>query len=123
MEPRDEKFLKDHGITNWGTYDTFPIPFKEIPIEKFWKKFSIYGISDDNEFRQLSIDGIKRSVHIIIHHDKIFAIYVKTKDGVVTPICYLIGCDHSFEYTTIGRCLHRLTCRKCGYSYEEDSSG
>lgn len=33
-------------------------------------------------------------------------------------------CDHDWsDRVTIGRCLHRVTCSKCGKSMEIDSSG
>lgn len=31
-------------------------------------------------------------------------------------------CEHVIEEVRIGRCLHRWTCKKCGWSAEVDSS-
>lgn len=31
-------------------------------------------------------------------------------------------CQHDYETKTLGRCWRRLTCRRCGLSFEEDSS-
>lgn len=33
------------------------------------------------------------------------------------------ACAHDFRSKTIGNCLHRYTCTKCGVSYDVDSSG
>lgn len=35
---------------------------------------------------------------------------------------FRFGCKHEIESTQIGRCLHRDTCKKCGWSHEVDSS-
>jgi hypothetical protein len=34
-----------------------------------------------------------------------------------------VACEHDFVEKNIGNCLHRYTCKKCGYSYDVDSSG
>lgn len=31
-------------------------------------------------------------------------------------------CEHEYEERSKGNCLHQLTCNKCGFSYEVDSS-
>lgn len=33
------------------------------------------------------------------------------------------ACDHKFEEKSIGHCLTKSTCKKCGRSFETDSSG
>lgn len=32
------------------------------------------------------------------------------------------GCEHEYAQETLGRCYNKYTCKKCGYSYEVDSS-
>lgn len=31
-------------------------------------------------------------------------------------------CEHEYAQETLGRCYNKYTCKKCGYSYEVDSS-
>jgi len=126
MEDKNEKFLKDHGITTWGNYNNPPLPYKECDISEFWDKFSSYGIRD-NEFRQIYLDRKVTDVHILIYHDAIFMIQVDPKftlgiGNKYTPICYLVGCDHDFESRSTIRGEGTATCKKCGYSYSYDSS-
>jgi len=126
-EIRDAKFLKDHGITEWGNFNNPPLPYKECDISEFWGKFLSYGIRE-NEFRQVHLESKSVSnVHILIYYDVIYMINVKyeyTKDfkSKYTPICYIVGCDHEFETHANIRGEGTATCKKCGYSYGYDSS-
>jgi hypothetical protein len=124
---RDEKFLKDHGVTTWGNFNNPPLPYKECDISRFWDKFSSYT-TRDSEFRQVFLDEKRTTnVHILVYHDEILMIQVNYEytnaSGVkYTPVCYLVGCDHDFESNATIRGEGTSTCKKCGYSYNYDSS-
>lgn len=125
-EYKSEQFLKDHGVTTWGDFNNPPLPYKECNISEFWAKFNIWGVRG-GEFRQVNLDGQNRNVHILIYHDAIFMIQVDWhyEKGIseYIPICYLVGCSHDFKHESTNRkCEHVATCKKCGYSYNYDSS-
>lgn len=119
---RSEEFMKEHGIESWGTFNEPPKPMKEVDMQKFWHTFSSYGVSKDEEFRQLHFDGKCHHGHIFIYHDKIFFLEAEYTNSTFIPHCWLIGCDHEYSEKTIGRCLHEYTCKKCGFKTIQDSS-
>jgi len=126
IKPRDEKFLKEHGVTSWGSYNEAPTPIEKCDMSVFWHEFAMYGLGkiDEEESRQVSLEGRLVSGHILVYHDKIFLLESRW-NGVNNKFfgeCWLIGCNHEYSSVNTGRCLHQLTCKKCGYSYEVDSS-
>ena len=56
-KPRTEKFLKDHGVTDWGTFNIAPTPIKKIDISDFWREYYSYGFGNprDQEYRQVAV--------------------------------------------------------------------
>lgn len=123
-KPRTEKFLKDHGVTDWGTFNIAPTPIKKIDISDFWREYYSYGFGNprDQEYRQVALEGRLVIGHILVYHDKIFLIEARYSGVTVLGEAWLIGCDHKFQLVNTGRCLNQLTCTECGYSYEVDSS-
>jgi hypothetical protein len=127
FEEKSEKFLKEHGCTTWGGYNDPPLPYVECDINKFWDKFSMYGIRE-NEFRQVHLGKNHiENVHILIYHDCILMIKIdweyKQESGYkYTPTCYLVGCNHEFTSVSDIRGNSKATCKICGYSYEYDCS-
>jgi hypothetical protein len=127
-----EKFLKDHGIENWGDFNHYPTPCVETDFNDFLGWFSSYGISQI-EFRQVYL-GDKNdwitSVHIIPYYAVIFMIAIdwnynrETGKSEYTPRTWKIGCQHDFEEIRATRYgEHWRKCKKCGYEYYYDSSG
>lgn len=48
----------------------------------------------------------------------------KDKEGMKSVRYFeWVACEHEFTSRNIGNCLNEYTCKKCGYSYEVDSSG
>jgi len=121
-KPRDEKFLKDHGLTSWGGWNDPPAPCVEVDVSKFWRQFASYGIPEDQEYRQLHIEGKCHSVHILIYYDVILMLESRYTVGGYFPTCWIIGCDHDYVTVDLGSCQHKLTCKKCGYVTHTDSS-
>jgi hypothetical protein len=121
-KPRDPKFLKDRGITDWGTFNDPPKPMVEVDMQKFWHKFSSYGIAKDEEYRQLHFDGKCHHGHILIYHDVIFFLEVEYSKSIFTPHLWIIGCIHECTSVSVGRCLTEYTCKKCGFKEVIDSS-
>ncbi|AOK61957.1 hypothetical protein WM29_22765 [Burkholderia ubonensis] len=54
-------------------------------------------------------------------HDQIsYALIGDYWDGTVKV--FRFGCEHAMKSETVGNCLHRYTCTKCGFSEVVDSS-
>lgn len=40
----------------------------------------------------------------------------------ITP-CLIQECNHTKKEEKLGKCYHRYTCEKCGFTYKVDSGG
>lgn len=125
IENRSEEFLKKNGVTDWGTYNKPPIPYKEEPANimgGFFRHFADYGFSDI-EFRQVRLDegnGL-HNVHIVIYHDAIFMVEVvrdkvgdyQWEDNIKV---WRVGCNHKYKSIPHEKFKHCewLVCEKCG---------
>jgi hypothetical protein len=127
IEKRDEKFLKQHGIIDWGDFNHPPTPYEICDPEEsggLWMKIHKYGFPKDSEFRQVYLDRkYGESVHLFVWDDVIYMFKVniikennlKYKD---IPIVYRVGCKHEYTSAQISKYSdYRATCKKCGYSY------
>lgn len=128
-----EKFLKDHGIEEWGDYNHPPRPFQECSMNEFWAKVSGYGFGEW-ESRQVWLEkgahytSPTTDVYLMAYHDKIFMInieYSPKRKGFDSwqPRCWRVGCIHDWYDVGDRRGNHVRTCKKCGYMYYYDSSG
>jgi len=147
-----QDFPKIPGITNYGSHNDMPEPFKEITPDEFWHYFGIYGTGRFDEFKQVKFDdgqaNMYRNIHILWYQSCGMAIMSpvhwrcrRPDDGEGYQIIYedqprffRLGCDHDyFEYDreyanehglpyTSGRCYHNTVCTKCGHVGSYDSS-
>ena len=123
-----EKFLKDHGIEDWGNFNQHPTPCVKSTIEEFWRTVSIYGFGP-SEFRQVFLDNYMQGVHLVAYHDRIYMIHVEysydntTRESKYEPECWRVGCLHEWSEVSTIYGDHWRTCKKCGYKYCYDSSG
>lgn len=119
----DDEFLKDHGISSWGNFNSCPEPYKESTAEDFWRQVYSHGFGTFHEFRQIHQDGVVKDSHIIAYYDKIFMIHIFYDGHEFVPRFFLVGCDHEYKVVDIGRCQNKHICMKCGFITIIDSSG
>lgn len=128
----------DTNPTAWlGHYNDQPPNWREITEKELAQdtRFGSYS-PDYTEFRQIMIPG-KPTLSV-----KLYVFWDGT--GVGLAINYLgegyydkprppeplkhvrwfsfAKCLHEYEERNIGRCLHRYTCKKCGFAHTVDSS-
>jgi hypothetical protein len=146
----DAKFrehLKGIGANDNG-YNRLPEPFEQVTQEQFQlgALLGSYSFIDD-AFAQVGTEkslteyGTYWNVRYFVCYSVVWAMCyryesrrpvdlgadtwvesdAKYHDGYRVRYCR-IGCSHVFTEKSIGICLHRRTCAKCGYSYEIDSS-
>lgn len=119
----DEKFMLDHGLTTWGSYNDTPRPYRKCDISEFWRTVSHYGVRETEHRQLLNFDDNPYSfyyaVHVFVYHDRIYMIHI---DKQYNPVCWKVGCEHDYEHSS-ANCTHHYKCRICGYSYNVDSSG
>ena len=125
IEQRSEKFLKENGVDDWGTYNVPPTPYKAEPANLmggFFRHFADYGIRD-MEFRQVFFpdDAGIHNVHIVIYSDAIFMVEcVRDKVGDCAwednLKVWRVGCKHQYKSIPHEKFKHCewLVCEKCG---------
>jgi len=123
-------------------YNSAPPNFKEIDENTFMHRFDSYGCGTKQEFRQIwQGKGLKgklekefqnsiMSIHLFWYIDGTgMGIYVDREysdrfnykyKGRYFSFCL---CEHDYNSVSIGPCLTRNICKKCGYANEVDSSG
>ncbi len=127
--------LKDNGCNNpcranvkyLDQYDLARTLFNAYtPSEIKWGYLEVDVANDVLSFNK-NTNKIVHSGHFFIFHDG-SAIFSSTgwasKDGkpCMKTFFFLVGCEHNYKRVEIGRCLHRETCEKCGYSHVVDTS-
>jgi hypothetical protein len=124
-----DKFLKALGMTSNLGNPQWPLPnMKEASERNFWGFRSTYSFRGEAWCGTKRIDG--RWANILIYFADTgywinggFAVayfYEYQKEEV--KYYRWSACEHDFREVTIGRCLHKSTCTKCGASFETDSS-
>ena len=126
----DQKVRRVLGMDDKQYEPTWPLPnLKEIAEKDFWHYAMSYLFEGEVYRQSLQIDGEWWNVRIFIVDSGRLA-----KGGYVVLYKYryqeekvryftFAQCDHAFEPRTVGNCLTRYTCQKCGSSHEIDSSG
>lgn len=137
---------RDRHEKTWGAYNDAPPNFQPCDPNEFWHWYSLYGFYADREFRQFVIPDAPHpapvrimtgpkpmaSVHLYFaagntgyglvlkhHYDKNSPVGYRYEQ--LTYKFYL--CEHDIEHIgTPANCLNRYCCRKCGWTYEVDSS-
>lgn len=116
-------------------YNKLPENLRPVERNTFWHYFLIFGGQRDqrqvwpenyqDKFKELGIEhrGVATFTTIDVgFNGKKFALLQRVENAVVVePLFFEYGCEHQFTNETIGKCYHRVTCQKCGYSYEYDS--
>lgn len=133
---QDEPLL-DEIITAAGgsKYDLpWPLPnMKPATENDFWGWRSSYTFAAELWLGQkkIEIDGENIYATIMVYwvgHSRFmgggFAV-AQTNEYPKSRVLYFDwrACDHEFASRTIGNCLNRYTCSKCGKAYDVDSSG
>jgi hypothetical protein len=127
---------KDH-LPKWldeitvGGYNHYPPNFKPIPKDmlKFrLQKFFYTDVAIYQENRNVCIKNSKDvldikwlQIAIYWYEDQTGICFTSINGKVKMYSCAI--CDHDFKGIKLGNCWYKMTCSKCGYSYEVDSSG
>jgi hypothetical protein len=120
----DYKYTDEEIEEVIGNYNSFPPNMEEIGEKEFAQ--SMFFVYDGvREFRQ----PIKEFNKLFIGSLRIWWFFDKTyialyNDFWYGKVHYYRGwiCKHDYEGVTIGRCLTKYTCKKCGFVHEVDSS-
>lgn len=126
---QDEK--KQHE-KDWGTYNDFPLGWKEITLDEFSQSMYFYYTPVMVEYRQMHPqDGSTIvSAHLLFFHDKTGVAIVKESRTNKVKF-FTFGCDHEWgdaseEVKKRGIRLfqhdHAQYCPKCGFFTVHDSS-
>lgn len=128
----------------FGTYNTMPEPWKEIPESQFWHHVSSYTpMNIEHRQAYITIDGKKHMIPLTIYwygaQGYAFSVdrWSCKHDGEY-PLTYymkfyLFGCEHKWRemgvkecaeknITHFGMCWHVYECEKCGMRETTDSS-
>ena len=104
-----------------GGHNDIPEPYKVISYKEYFQDEPTYK-SKYRDTRQIFNDNGKMVKGISIEFKHNYA-YGVMKDYESNTIKFLkFGCTHDMEETKLGNCWYRHTCKKCGISYEIDSS-
>ena len=128
----------------WGNYNYAPPNFQPCDPDEFWHWHSCYGFYADREFRQFVIPDVPRQEPTRINDGRMETVSLffgagDTGYGLVhrhrydpaSPVGYRYDlltykfhiCDHDVEHVrVVANCLNEHRCRKCGWTYQVDSS-
>jgi len=116
----------DHA-EKYGRYNDPPPNFKEITEGEFSRSYFMTYSPEFVEWRQIRDDSKKTFTHQTSIH--LFYYYDGTGLGIVcefwnNKVRYFkfALCEHEYTEENIRMCLHKYTCKKCGYSKTVDSS-
>ncbi|HEX2726300.1 MAG TPA: hypothetical protein VHN20_10810 [Beijerinckiaceae bacterium] len=123
-----DRFVKDMGATDWDA--PWPLPNARPSSEtEFWGWLTTWGPRAYAWTGQRKIGDDFANV-LVFYMDVMdmqnggFAIVVFRRYQQERVEYFRWGaCQHEFENKTIGNCLHRYTCKKCGATHDVDSSG
>ncbi len=122
-----------------GDYNDIPSNYEEITSDKFWYRFlmqltrsttgSHYVTREPATKKGQKLFVKLKGKHLRTWYDNNAQVGVGIVEKIhnafmVTPEIYFSfhGCVHKYETQNLGRCWNRYTCKKCGHSYESDSS-
>jgi hypothetical protein len=116
------------GDLDWlGGYNEAPPNWREIDEKEFSQRTLYDSCSPEFiVFRQI-MDKKKPciSAHLLVYWDNSGVSIVSDywgKDGKFVHFYSFAKCSHDWKSVSIGHCLRRETCTKCGISHEVDSS-
>jgi hypothetical protein len=122
---KETPFWEDKTIV--GGYNDNPPNLKEITQLEFCQSmFFSYG-AEHIESRQV----IDKSKGFNSKMTELWLYWYYDHSGVAIEHDYWKGtlkffkftlCEHDYKETNLGRCFNRLTCQKCGFSQDIDSS-
>lgn len=117
VEYMDEKPKLSYaeGIGEWGQ---FPTPYRESTAAEFWRIMTLYT-PEFIDYNQIAINGRTEEVRFYYFPTCAFAVSDIGKGDIKY---WKIGCEHEWEEETVGHCLHKFTCKKCGFVMTQDSS-
>ena len=126
-KPDYEKLIEDEKIV--GGYNSFPPNMKKVTMKEFVQSKFFHWDAKKSDWRQVTEKHPIFNPKGGFFHLMIFWYYDGTyvamhDDFWAGTIDYYNGCicEHDNEAVTIGRCLTRYTCKKCGFVEEVDSS-
>lgn len=114
---------RPYYVTEYGTFNTFPKPYKEEFMEEV-----LHRLATLEPFfieRRQIMEGNKflGTVAIYWYQDTAYAIQELHGFKASEFKFYKIGCDHkNKEETKIRNNYYRGKCKDCGYEYEYDCS-
>jgi hypothetical protein len=106
-------------LTNHGGFNSFPEPYEETDPNNLYDALATDTIAEI-EFRQIEIDGIFCNVRIFYFYETAYGFVYDWQNKKVRV--FHIGCKHSYKETSLGMCLHKYECTKCGYAKTVDTS-
>lgn len=125
-------FLKALGINQSWEEPAWPLPnLQESTEAAFWSWRTSYSFNAEAWTSQRRYEG--QWGHLLIYWlnqghlmDGGFAVLVLRNDYPASATIRYFewrACPHDFKSKTIGNCLTRYACAKCGVFYDVDSSG
>ena len=123
--------VDERGRPNkWGN-PTWPLPnLRPIEAKEFWGWQASYTMKAEAWLGSYKVDG--EHANVIAYWANLaglenagFAVAIIYRGTVADEAKYFWWgvCDHKWSHKTIGNCLHKYTCTKCGASHEVDSGG
>lgn len=109
---RDEYLHRTGGYTPEYTWyqQVTDIPGEKTMLSLTFERYgaNVYAVSSPNGWRCATKAEQEEGKYGIVFTEE--------------PRYFRVGCNHEYSSQTIGNCLNRLTCSKCGHSYTVDSS-
>lgn len=114
-----------------GDYNSKPPGFERISETEFWR---VFDSSREAVCIHKWLTRVPRSSKLYGAHLVLYVYEDNTAVGYVRRVEHVLpakpryffkaaACEHDYVETRIGKCLHECRCKKCGYSYQRDSSG
>ncbi|KVU48179.1 hypothetical protein WK69_10740 [Burkholderia ubonensis] len=97
--------------------DTLPNGWTEITWEEFAKSKFFWYTPIATGWLRTTIGNAR----LFFMHDRVSFAMIGDHSGGTVKV-FQFGCKHDMKSETVGNCLHRYTCTKCGFSEVVDSS-
>jgi hypothetical protein len=123
-----EEFPKPKYMVDMGSYNTMPVPYKEITHDEFMHSFFIYCL-EVQDYRQVHEEPNNRMSKLLITRFFWFQTFgIAIQEFQYYPEqkykYYRLGCEHNkTKEVSSWDCYHKVDCLDCGLHWEYDSSG
>lgn len=117
-----ERLEEIYHAEKYGEFNDAPPGWHEISEKKFSQSMFFIYSPEKIEYRQIQTKDKMISAHLFFFHDGT-GVAMESDSWKGKIYYYAFGCDHEYSETTIGNCLHKIKCSKCGHEEIVDSSG